>query len=258
MNNNEDILQRLSDLEKRIDNLLKKEKDLWDKIQIIIHTIGSILIPIAILLASHFLSREISLQQSKAAQTSADSSRIQASVNQALAVKDLVQLLTDKDSSRRELAIKSVEIALKKEDAEEILKIIAKNDKSSIVRDTAKQTLKIIVQKKDEDSFVKLFSSIKSERSQALNVLTKKQWESSDTALIESAINYANQNLDNYQGVINILYIFREMSKDPQSKSVLLETKLKLHEFLKQSAQSSDTRVKDLTAQVRSLLPDLK
>jgi hypothetical protein len=258
MNNNEEILQRLNNLEKQTENLQRKEKDVWDKIQIIVQTVGSVLIPIAILIASHFLSREISAQQTKAAQTSADSSRIQASVNQALAIKDLVQLLTDKDSSRRELAIKSVEIALKKEDAEEILKIIARNDKSSVVRDTAKQTLKIIVQKKDEDIIAKLFSSTKSERSQALNVLTKKQWNSSDTELIEFAINYASQNLDSYQGIINILYIFREMSKDTQSKSILLQRRLKLNEFLKQSAQSSDARVKDLTDQVRNVLPDLK
>jgi uncharacterized protein YPO0396 len=115
-----------------------------------------------------------------------------------------------------------------------------------------------LFKKKDEDIIAKLFSSTKSERSQALNVLTKKQWNSSDTELIEFAINYASQNLDSYQGIINILYIFREMSKDTQSKSILLQRRLKLNEFLKQSAQSSDARVKDLTDQVRNILPDLK
>ncbi len=257
MNVTEEILKRLHDLEGRTKNLENKEKNPWDKAQVVLQFIGSIFIPIAILLAGHFLSKEISRQQANAAQTSADASRIQASVNQALAIKELVELLTDNNPSRRKLAVKSVEIALRKEDAEEILKIIVQSDTNPEVRKTAEKTLRAVVQSKDEDSFIKLFSSVKSERSQALNSLTKRVWNPSDDALIEFAITYVSQNLDNYQGVINSLYVFKKMSQNTQYKSVLLKKKSQLDEFLKQASQSPDARVKDFANQVRLTLPEL-
>jgi hypothetical protein len=257
MNSSEEILKRLSDLEERTKDLEDKEKDPWDKTQVIAQSIGSILIPVAVLLAGHFLSQEISKQQAAAAQTSADASRIQASVDQALALKDLVELLTDEDPARRELAIVSVDIALRKEDAEKILEIIVQSEPSPQVRETAERALNSVVQRKDEDSFVQLFSSIKSERSEGLNSLAEKVWNSSDVATIEFAIAYASQNIENHQGVINTLYIFRKMSQYTQSKSVLLETKSQLNEFLQQASQSPDRGVRDFANQVGSALPEL-
>lgn len=257
MDGSEEILKRLRDLEARTKDLENKEKDPWDKAQVILQLISSIFIPIAILLAGHFLSQKISEQQANAAQTNADAARTQAAVDQALAIKELVELLTDQNPSRRKLAVKSVEIALRKEDAEEILKIIVQNDTSPEVRKTAEKTLQAVIQRKDEDDFIQLFSSVKSERSQALNSLTKRIWNPSDDTLVEFAITYASQNLDNYQGVINTLYVFRKMSQNTQSKSVLLNKKLQLDEFLKQASQSPDARVKDFANQIRSTLPNL-
>ena len=253
MSDTEEVVSKLILLENRVESLENKEKDPWDKIQVIVQSIGSVLIPVTILLASHFLSREISQQQVKVAETSANAAQIQASVDQALAIKDLVQLLTDSDKIKREYGVKAVQIALRQEDAEELLTIVAKIDTNPEVKKSAKETLESIIQR----NFIQLFSSIKSERSQALNALTKKEWQSSDAALIEFAITYAEQNLDSHQGIINTLYVFRKMTQNTLHKSVLLRDKQKLKQFLDKAAQSSNKHVKDFTKQVRSNLPDL-
>jgi len=255
MDDSEEILKMLRDLEARTKKIENKEKDAWEKAQVVLQFIGSIFIPIAILLAGHFLSQKISEQQANAAQVNADAARTQAAVEQALAIKELVALLTDQNPSRRKLAVKSVEIALRKEDAEEILKIIVQNDSSPEVRETAEKTLQAVIQRKDEDDFIQLFSSAKSERSQALNSLTKRAWNPSDDALVDFAITYASQNIDNHQGIINTFYVFRGMSQNPQAKSVLLMKKPQLVKLLDQASLSPNSGVKDFAKQISAILP---
>lgn len=255
-NNNEiqEVLERLKNIETK-----EKEKNNWFKLQVIIQSIGVILIPVLIVYITHNLSekttkREFELakisteREYQLAKISTEAMEKQASVEEAMAIKNLVDLLTDNNKLKRELGIISLEFMLEKEDAEKILTKISQIEKDNNLKKTAEKTLESVVNKineKNKIEFQNLFSKIRIIRQQSLYSLRKKQWQSFEIEIIDYAITYAYDNIDNYFGVVNTLDIFLRISKNVESKELLLKKRDKLNKLLNKANKSPNKNVRD-------------
>lgn len=240
MNSENQLLARIELLEKQFKE--SQKKDSWDKALVLIQALGSVLIPVVIILATHLLSKDFEEAQKKSSEKIADATivqadaiKIQAKVDQAMALKDLIELLTDSDSSRRQLAVKSVNIALKDEDAKAILTVVQKIDPSPSVKNAAQSSLDSVYQSMHENAFQKLFSTGRSDRSQALTMLRKKGWKQSlesDRQLIDFAIQNALSQTEMYSttyatqpgvydlGIVNTLTIFEDSASAQGSMAI--------------------------------------
>lgn len=266
MSNNEEIIQILERL-KNIENK-EKEKNGWFKLQVIIQSVGVILIPIVIVFTTDYLSKETTDREYNLAKITTDreydlakittdAMKKQASVEEAMAIKNLVDLLTDNNKSRRELGIISLGFMLEKEDAEKILEKISKNEKDNKLKKTAEKTLETVINKINEenkDEFENLFSEKDIIRKQSYYSLREKQWEPFEIETIKYAINYANKNIDNHLGLVNTLDIFLRISKNVQDQELLLKNKVELNKLLNNANKSSNKYVKNYVKRVKKSL----
>ena len=253
----QEVLEKLKNIETK-----EKEKNDWFKLQIIIQSIGVVLIPIVIVYITHNLSEKTTEREYQLARISTEAMDKQASVEEAMAIKNLVDLLTDNNKLKRELGIISLEFMLEKEDAEKILTKISQKEKDSNLKKTAEKTLESVVNKineKNKIEFKNLFSKTRIIRQQSLYYLRKKQWQAFEVETIRDAINYAYKNIDNTEikndlGVVNTLIIFLKMSENAESKYLLIRNKNILQNLLNKGKKSSNEYVKYYAKRVEKSL----
>ena len=115
MSDNNEVLERLKNLEKE-----KKQKDFWDKLQIL----SSIIVPILLTYVGGSIGDSVA--KFGEAQEKLAKAEVQASI---------IELVTDKDNSRRKLGVAAVKDSpLEKGIREEILKTV-KDDLESVKDD---------------------------------------------------------------------------------------------------------------------------
>jgi len=129
-----DQLQRLED---RIARLEKAPvKDRWDKVQIAVHVLAALLIPLALALAGHYFSTALA-----EAQIASEERREQASiaiaessmrVSQAELIATFMRSLLSPDATERQLAIRAVLLALPEAGPQLVAQVQAASDDPAI------------------------------------------------------------------------------------------------------------------------------
>jgi hypothetical protein len=189
----------------------KGKKNIWD----IISIISSFLIPLSIFFAGYFLSK--SDQEAKIAnqQKELQIAEIKSKVDQATLVSVFLEALIDTNVYKRQLAIKSILLALP-EKGEEIVRMISDKDPNETVKNYAKESLNENSSNKIRNDLIqKVFDKDKQTRMSSTNQLIQN-WIN-DEMLVTDLINYANNRLDdapeNMSGIINVIVVLNKVNK---------------------------------------------
>ncbi len=122
-----EILERLDKIEKQ---MIKKKKDMWEKLQVI----APLLIPISIALVGWYFTNEHNKNQLQIQKSNNENqfhvAVINSNVGQSELIKDLMQHLTSKDTSVRNIAIEAILYAAPAP-GKKIIEIIARTSDSS-------------------------------------------------------------------------------------------------------------------------------
>jgi hypothetical protein len=199
-------------LETKIQKLedTKGKKNIWD----IISIITSFLIPLSIFFAGYFLSK--SDQEAKIAnsQKELQIAEIKSKVDQATLVSVFLEALIDTNVFKRQLAIKSILLALP-EKGEEIVRMISDKDPNENVKNYAKESLNENSNNKIRNDLIqKIFDKDKQTRMLSTNQLIQNCIN--DEMLVTELINYANNRLDdapeNMSGIINTIVVLNKVN----------------------------------------------
>lgn len=114
----------------------KENKDIWD----IISIISSLLIPMSIGIGSYIVSKSQAESDIKSKEQEIVIAKINAKVEQAALVSTFLEALVDSNSYKRQLAVKSILLALPEEGSDIVL-TISEYDPDEEVKTFAKKTL---------------------------------------------------------------------------------------------------------------------
>jgi len=202
----------IEDLKNRIDKLEKgkNKKGIWE----IIPIISSFLIPLSIVFAGYFLSEAERIAKLESQKKEIQLAEIKSKVDQAQLVSHFLEALVDTNAYKRQLAIKSILLALPEKGAE-LVEEISKNDPDEKVKVYAKQSLEDNSSKTRKELIQKIFSPVKQIRLNATNELLEN-W-SSDQDLVGEIIDYASLRLgeeqENKSGLINTIVVLNSVDQ---------------------------------------------
>jgi hypothetical protein len=209
-----DLASRLERLEQRVEaappatpappQRAKDGKDIWDVIQIL----GSALIPVAIAAGGWFYSEATSRAQIESSrqqhERNAEIATAEARVKQAGLLKDFMEALTGGDVAKRRVAIQAVLIALPKDGpnlVREFTQSTADSTAAAFARTALSQRCQALVER--------LFGPIAEDRIAASAALIDGWGES--PVLLDKLLPYAQQHLDNANGVFNSLGVLAQV-----------------------------------------------
>lgn len=248
-----DVEKKISELEEEIGKLKSREKDTWDRFQIV----GSILIPFAIAFVGWQYSvsmkdaeiqsarnlTELQLEFSKQQETfDQEISLTNSRVSQVGLVASFLESLLSTDKVKQKLAIEAVLIALPTE-GPRLVKVIQESDESSEVKDFAQKSLASYRGKLISE----LFSETKSVRTDAYSRLVAAY--KNDSTIIPELIAAGREFADSHNGVFNVLVFLSHMDKDaliPYANEITIYSK---------EVEKNGPRTKERAEKLRSRLP---
>jgi hypothetical protein len=194
---------RIAQLERKLTEPTRR-KDPWDKFQIV----AALLIPAAIAFAGFQFSRATSAAQIESAGRLAELSRsiqiIDARVKQATLVSAFMEPLLSADPLRKRLAIRAVLIALP-DDGPALVSEISDSDPNPAVKQFAATQLS----DRRQQLIAGLFADDASLRTSAAGDLVRG-WRS-DHEVVRLLVNFAEQHMDNANGVYNTIVVLSEL-----------------------------------------------
>lgn len=248
-----EIATQVELLEKEIQELKNKKKDLWDVLQIL----GGLLIPAAIAFAGWQYSQSMkdaeikstlniaNLQIEFSKQKAEFEQRISetnARVSQAGLVASFLESLLSKEETRQKIAIEAVLIALPAE-GPRLVKALEESGQQEGIKQYATKSLSIYKEK----LIAQFFSNQKAVRSEAYSRLQSSY--QGDSSIIPLLILGGRQNPDNLNAVYNLLVFLSHMQKDalkPYSKEI---------EEYSHEVEGNGEKTKDRAEKLRSRLP---
>lgn len=202
---NESLEERLKSLE-----LKSNRKDIWD----IIRILTSFLIPLSIFFGTFLLSRAEREAQIQNDTKEIKLAELRAKIDQAQLVSTFLEALVDTDSYKRQLAIKSILLALP-EKGQEIVQVVSENDPDRSIQEYAKETLD---QSREQERLrlliADLYSLESNVRQAALSQLVST-WKTNEW-LVKELTDYAYQPLTEIQdrkvGHVNTVSVLNTLS----------------------------------------------
>jgi len=195
----------------------RQQKDIWDRLT----ALATILVPAAIALAGHFIAQglkqaELSSEERRAQQSSAIA-EANMKIAQAGLINTMMKSLTSQNPQERKLAVEAVLIALP-EQGPILVRTIAQSDEDKTVQIAAKSSL----EQRFTTLIRQLFADDARSRIDAASELIQG-WRNEPNA-VNVLIEFANQNIDNANGIYNTIVVLNEFSKialDPHKEKLL-------------------------------------
>jgi hypothetical protein len=200
--------QKLEERVKKLEDS-KGKKDIWD----ILGILTSFLIPLSIFFAGYFLSESERRAKLSQQEKEIQLAEIKSKVDQAQLVSIFLEALVDTNAYKRQLAIKSILLALP-EKGEEIVKTISENDPNESVKKYAEQSLIENRNKRIREELIQqIFDKNKQTRLSATNQLIQN-WNNNEM-IVNGLIEYASKRLDNapenMSGIINTIVVLNNV-----------------------------------------------
>ena len=229
-----DLEQKIISLVERVEALESDKKDIWDKLNII----GSLLLPVAIAsITVAFSFVELRVNQSNnnnqqeleekrnasdraIASIDADASKRQADVSQGQTISDLIEPLLKNDSPEQKLAIEAVRIALKPEDASNLLNLLSslQPETQPILLEAARQAEEDAQAQRIQEIqrlVDQIFGPDRNLRRAATSQLTELDKRPLDESLVPMLLDTVRREPDNYFGIVNTLFILSKVEDSP-------------------------------------------
>lgn len=234
MMNREDYEGKIKELELRLKKIESKEKDIWDKLNII----GSLLLPLAIASLTIGFSvvqmkvtkenndnqlkrqEQLAANDREIAKINADATKRQADVAQGKTLMDVADSLLSNGTSKQKLALEVVRISLKPEDAGKLLTILSQlqgDNKSTTLQAVQKLVDQDIRDQKNQEIrglVDQIFGPDRNLRRSATSTLADSSKRVFDMTLVPLLLDIAERDSNNYFGLVNTLFILSRVQED--------------------------------------------